>query len=83
VSTVTTEYVNGQPKRVVEKFRAYGSYDEAMTDYANVLKNNPRHASVLSTSRDATSFANGMQRAGYATDPHYAKKLISIMQKMV
>jgi flagellar protein FlgJ len=83
VSTVTTEYVNGQPKRVVEKFRAYGSYDEAMTDYANILKNNPRYASVLSTSRDATSFANGMQRAGYATDPHYAKKLISIMQMMV
>jgi flagellar protein FlgJ len=27
-------------------------------------------------------FANGMQRAGYATDPHYAKKLMSIMQKM-
>jgi flagellar protein FlgJ len=82
-STVTTEYVNGQPKRVVEKFRAYGSYEEAMTDYANILKNNPRYASVLSTSRDAASFAHGMQRAGYATDPHYAKKLISIMQKMV
>jgi flagellar protein FlgJ len=23
-----------------------------------------------------------MQRAGYATDPHYAKKLMSIMEKM-
>lgn len=83
VSTVTTEYVNGQPHKVVEKFRAYGSYAEAMTDYANMLKNNPRYASVISTSRDAASFAHGMQRAGYATDPHYAKKLISIMQQMV
>jgi flagellar protein FlgJ len=82
VSTVTTEYVNGKPERKVEKFRAYDSYQEAMTDYASVLKSNPRYAQVLNSSRDVTGFANGMQRAGYATDPHYAKKLLSIMQKM-
>lgn len=82
VSTVTTEYVDGKPQKVVEKFRAYGSYEEAMTDYANMLRNNPRYASVLNNSHDAASFAQGMQRAGYATDPHYAKKLISIMRQM-
>jgi peptidoglycan hydrolase FlgJ len=82
VSTVTTEYVNGKPHRTVEKFRAYDSYQDAMTDYASMLKSNPRYAQVLNTSHDVTGFANGMQRAGYATDPHYAKKLLSIMQKM-
>lgn len=83
VATVTTEYVNGRPQRVVEKFRAYDSYEEAMTDYASFLKSNPRYAQVINSSRDVNGFAQGMQRAGYATDPHYAKKLISIMQKMV
>ena len=82
VSTVTTEYVNGKPQRTVEKFRAYDSYQEAMTDYASLLKGNPRYAQVINSSRDVNGFANGMQRAGYATDPHYAKKLMSIMQKM-
>jgi flagellar protein FlgJ len=82
VSTVTTEYVNGKPQRTVEKFRAYDSYQDAMTDYASMLKSNPRYAQVLNSSHDVTGFANGMQRAGYATDPHYAKKLLSIMQKM-
>ncbi|HEY2000086.1 flagellar assembly peptidoglycan hydrolase FlgJ [Paraburkholderia sp.] len=82
VSTVTTEYRNGQPHRVVEKFRAYDSYDEAMGDYAQLLKNNPRYAQVLNGSHDAANFAIGMQRAGYATDPHYAKKLMSIMDRM-
>jgi flagellar protein FlgJ len=48
-----------------------------------MLRDNPRYASVLSTSHDAASFAHGMQKAGYATDPHYAKKLISIMRQMV
>jgi peptidoglycan hydrolase FlgJ len=82
VSTVTTEYRNGQPQRVVEKFRAYDSYNEAMADYAQMLKNNPRYAQVLNGSHDAAGFAAGMQRAGYATDPHYAKKLMSIMSRM-
>ncbi|MEX3935574.1 flagellar assembly peptidoglycan hydrolase FlgJ [Paraburkholderia phymatum] len=83
VATVTTEYINGRSQRVVEKFRAYDSYEEAMTDYASFLKSNPRYAQVINSSRDVNGFAQGMQRAGYATDPHYAKKLISIMQKMV
>ncbi|WP_322010968.1 flagellar assembly peptidoglycan hydrolase FlgJ [Paraburkholderia sp. J12] len=83
VSTVTTEYVDGAPHRVVEKFRAYDSYEDAMADYAGMLKNNPRYASVINSSHSAEGFAQGMQRAGYATDPHYARKLISIMQQMV
>jgi len=79
-SAVTTEYVNGKPQKVVEKFRAYDSYEDALTDYASVLKSNPRYAPVVEASRDAVGFAHGMQKAGYATDPQYAKKLISIMR---
>jgi flagellar protein FlgJ len=83
VSTVTTEYVHGKPRKVVSKFRAYDSYTEAMTDYANILRGNPRYAAVCNNAHDAASFAHEMQRCGYATDPHYAKKLISIIKQMV
>ncbi|KXU95735.1 flagellar biosynthesis protein FlgJ [Caballeronia megalochromosomata] len=83
VDSVTTEYVNGRPQKVVEKFRAYDSYEEALTDYASVIKNNPRYAPVIQASRDVAGFAHGMQKAGYATDPQYAKKLISIMRQIV
>ena len=82
-TAVTTEYVNGQPQKKVETFRAYDSYESALTDYASVLKSNPRYASVADASRDAAGFAHGMQKAGYATDPLYAKKLISIMRQIV
>ena len=83
VDSVTTEYVNGRPQKVVERFRAYDSYEEALTDYASVIKNNPRYAPVIQASRDVAGFAHGMQKAGYATDPQYAKKLISIMRQIV
>lgn len=71
----TTEYVNGQPQKIKAKFRAYGSYEEAFTDYAKLMKNNPRYAKVVDNASSAQGFAQGLQKAGYATDPAYADKL--------
>lgn len=78
VETVTTEYINGVPEKMVEKFRAYSSYAEGFQDYASLLLNNPRYAAVLKN-QDAAAFAQGLQQAGYATDPMYADKLIRII----
>jgi flagellar protein FlgJ len=73
--THTTEYVDGVAQRSVEKFRSYGSYAQALRDYANTLLNNPRYAGVVDKGTSAASFAKGLQQAGYATDPAYADKL--------
>lgn len=81
VESVTTEYVDGQPQRRTEKFRAYSSYAEAFRDYALLISNNPRYQEVITQGRDAVSFAGQMQRAGYATDPNYANKLTRIIQQ--
>ena len=78
VEAATTEYVDGVAQRQTERFRAYGSYAEAFRDYAGLLASNPRYANVLGT-QDATAFARGLQRAGYATDPMYADKLARII----
>jgi flagellar protein FlgJ len=75
----TTEFVNGVKQKVVDKFRQYSSYGDAFKDYANLLKNNPRFASVLQAGNDPAAFANGLQKAGYATDPAYAAKLQRII----
>ncbi len=71
----TTEYVNGQPKKMVQAFRAYSSYDESFADYARMMKTSPRYREVVARADDAKQFAQGLQRAGYATDPAYADKL--------
>jgi len=81
VETPTTEYINGVPQTKLQKFRVYDSYADAFHDYAKMLSNNPRYGAVLANSHDATSFAQGLQKAGYATDPHYAAKLANIINK--
>jgi flagellar protein FlgJ len=77
---VTTEYVNGKAQTRVERFRAYDSYADSFKDYAKLLASNPRYEKVLASAGDASSFAQGLQRAGYATDPHYARKLTNIIK---
>jgi flagellar protein FlgJ len=78
-TAVTSEFVGGVRHTKVEKFRAYDSYADSFKDYAATLTKNPRYEKVLSSAGDAHSFAHGLQRAGYATDPHYAAKLSRII----
>jgi flagellar protein FlgJ len=72
---VTTEYENGVAKKTVARFRAYDSYEASFKDYARLLTQSPRYAQVSQQTGSVQAFANGLQRAGYATDPAYASKL--------
>ncbi len=71
----TTEYVNGVAEKRVAKFRAYASTDESFRDYARLITESPRYAQVTQQTGSAQAFASSLQKAGYATDPHYATKL--------
>lgn len=71
----TTEFENGQAVKKVQPFRVYGSYGEAMEDYARLVKDNARYQQALNQGGDARAFAAGLQQGGYATDPNYAQKL--------
>ncbi len=78
----TTEYHNGVANKQIDKFRAYGSYAEAFKDYAAMLSSNPRYADVLKQGNSSHGFANALQQAGYATDPHYGEKLSKVINSV-
>ena len=64
-----------------EAFKKYGSVEESITDHSKVLTSK-RYASLQNNSvTDYKSWANGLQRAGYATDPSYASKLINTIEE--
>ncbi|MBJ9826706.1 flagellar assembly peptidoglycan hydrolase FlgJ [Citrobacter koseri] len=77
----TTEYENGEAKKVKARFRVYSSYLEALSDYVGLLTRNPRYAAVTAASTAAQG-AQALQNAGYATDPDYARKLTSMIQQL-
>jgi flagellar protein FlgJ len=82
VEAVTTEYVNGVKQKRIEKFRAYDSYAETFKDFANLMQSNPRYSNVMANLDNVSNYAKAIQQAGYATDPNYASKLISVVKKV-
>lgn len=51
--------------------------------HSNLLKNSKRYASLFKLAADDyKNWARGLLRAGYATDPHYAEKLVALIQNL-
>lgn len=82
VEATTTEYINGVKQKRIEKFRAYDTYADSFKDFANLVRNNPRYEKVMANLQNVNGYAQAMQKAGYATDPNYASKLASVIQKV-
>jgi flagellar protein FlgJ len=76
----TIEYSGGVATQRQAVFRAYGSIEESVNDFANLLKNSPRYARAAAAGSDPQAYIAGIGRSGYATDPEYADKLNNILQ---
>jgi flagellar protein FlgJ len=74
------EYIDGQMIRRPEQFRAYESGTDSFEDYVNYLHSNPRYSQALKVTTDSAAYLHELQRAGYATDPNYADKILSIVE---
>ena len=59
------------------KFRTYSSAEASYTDHSRLIKDSQRYQSLFNISiYDYRGWANGLQKAGYATAQNYAKALI-------
>ncbi|GAA6153306.1 flagellar assembly peptidoglycan hydrolase FlgJ [Pseudoteredinibacter isoporae] len=81
VGVDTLEYRNGKAVQEQAEFRKYNNIQESFNDYARLLKENQRYQGALAEGKDAGSFAEQLQKAGYATDPNYADKIKQILQR--
>lgn len=65
-----------------ECFRHYDSAEESFIDHTNFLKNGRRYAFLFEyKSTDYKSWAKGLKKAGYATNPKYPQLLINLIHK--
>jgi flagellar protein FlgJ len=74
----TLEFEQGIAKKVNAGFRSYASFQESFQDYVAFIKNNPRYGDALKQAGNGERYLHELQRAGYATDPNYANKIMSI-----
>ena len=64
-----------------ECFRKYGAVLDSYDDHSNFLRTRPRYAALFELDiKDYKGWAKGLKKAGYATEPTYAEKLIKIIE---
>ncbi|MBE6286575.1 MAG: LysM peptidoglycan-binding domain-containing protein [Mediterranea massiliensis] len=64
-----------------ECFRVYSNVKDSYEDHSLFLKNGSRYAFLFKLKiTDYKGWAKGLKKAGYATDPSYANRLITIIE---
>jgi flagellum-specific peptidoglycan hydrolase FlgJ len=81
----TKEFINGEWVTVKDGFRVYDSWSSSVSDHSSFLLENIRYTNSGFFERckalDYKGAAQALQNAGYATDPQYAAKLISLIEQ--
>jgi len=75
VEIMSREFRHGVMQHEKSAFRSYDSVSQAFEDYTNFIMNSPRYQKALQQGHDGDAYARELQKAGYATDPDYAKKI--------
>ena len=75
----TVSYTDDAPD---ECFRKYHSALESYNDHSEFLANRVYYKNLFTLDKsDYSAWAKGLKKAGYATDPKYAQKLIDIIER--
>lgn len=76
----TLEYRQGVAQKEKARFRAYESPEQSLSDYIHFINNNSRYQDAVKSTTEPGIYFAQLQAAGYATDPEYARKIMSVYQ---
>lgn len=81
---LTKEFTQNEWTEIRASFKEYESVHDAVVDYANLLKNGTSwNKNLYKEVIDAPTYqeaAYALNKAGYATDPNYAEKIIQLIE---
>lgn len=81
VRVSTLEYRDGIAQRELAAFRGYPDPGASFADYARLVGEHPRYREALANADSPEGYLRALQDAGYATDPAYADKILSILER--
>lgn len=84
VQLETSEYIDGKWITIMAAFRVYNSWAESVEAHAKLLTYgvdwNPKLYEPVLKAKNYKEAAHALQKAGYATDPTYAQKIIHVIE---
>lgn len=78
----TLEFQQGAMVKTTAPFRVYQSINDSINDFVNFLSSSERYQEALQQVGNVEQFLHGLQKAGYATDPNYANKILATLNKV-
>ena len=82
VAKSTLEFFNGLPQKVNAHFRSYETIEQSIRDYLSFIEDNPRYQNAVKHASNAEDYLTSLQQAGYATDPNYAQKVLTVLSRI-
>lgn len=78
----TSDTIKVDDDALQECFRKYAKVEDSYEDHSRFLTSRPRYSKLFSLDiMDYTSWAKGLKEAGYATNPKYAERIISLIER--
>jgi flagellar protein FlgJ len=81
VAYPTVEHVNGRDLRVTAEFAHYASMDECFADRDRIIATATCYADARGCRADPEAFARALA-THWASDPHYAEKLLRVYREI-
>ncbi|MCB1686102.1 MAG: flagellar assembly peptidoglycan hydrolase FlgJ [Pseudomonadales bacterium] len=78
VTTLEHEFGRMSPRKA--SFRSYEDLSGSVGDYLRLLGS--RYRDAMGSGKDAFSFGSALQKAGYATDPAYGRKIEAVAERV-
>ncbi len=78
----TLEFQQGAMVKTTAPFRVYQSINDSINDFVDFLSSSERYQEALQQVGNVEQFLHGLQKAGYATDPNYANKILATLNKV-
>ena len=76
VNMLTKEFVDNRMQQMPQRFAKNQSLEDSFTQHKNLMEHE-RYKNVLGA-KSFEDAAREVSRAGYATDPHYSRSLLSV-----
>lgn len=82
LSKSSLEYKNGVLGKEYSTFRQYENIADSFEDYASFITEQDRYSKNLHAQQSSEDYIKQLHSAGYATDPNYSKKVISVLHRV-
>ncbi|MGB0893982.1 MAG: flagellar assembly peptidoglycan hydrolase FlgJ [Parashewanella sp.] len=79
-SVNTLEFEQGVAVKQKADFRVYDNLKQSFDDFVEFISSNERYQGALKVASEPKQFIEALQKAGYATDPNYASKVMQVMK---